>query len=221
MSDHSLLPPLADLIESVRTSSNASDPPLAHALSLLFETSPTLSNILVPEFSRRLGSASNREQPKTYAQLIDQALTIVHGWTWNDQAAFVGAHPRIGEVNGLSALSSAEQGQAAQTSVANAIAPTPPEVLARLAFLNAAYERRYPGLVYITFVNGRSRAQIKDELESKLSEEGVLPIADKDEGLEKIAPHDVPGEVWCKEVERAVDDVGKIAKGRLGKLGYE
>ena len=45
------------------------------------------------------------------------------------KAAFVAGHPRIGEVHNLSRLSAGEQAAAA----------TPPEVLARLAHLNACY----------------------------------------------------------------------------------
>ncbi|KAI5124207.1 hypothetical protein M0805_005057 [Coniferiporia weirii] len=219
----SLLPSLSNLLDSVRSPNGhaSSDSPLAHTLALLFETSPILLNVLVPEFSQRLCDIGQTDLPESHAQLIDHALQIVHGWGWSAKADFVGGHPRIGEVNGLSAMSAVEQGQTGQVSVGNAPAPTRPEVLARLAFLNNVYERRYLGLVYITFVNGRSRAQIRDEMEEKLSEEGVLPAIGEDCVLESIVPQNVCGDAWCKEVKRAVDDVGKIAKSRLCKLGYD
>lgn len=209
----SVLPPLPELLTSVRTSENNSL--LANVLALLFESSPILLSVLVPDLTQSLRFTSDGDLPSTYAQLIDEALTIVHGWPWSNQAEFVGGHPRIGEVKALSALSSAEQGQAGGP------APTPPEVLERLAFLNAAYEKRYPGLVYITFVNGRSRAQIRDEMEEKLKREGILSAAETEGGLDNIIPHEVPGPTWRGEVERATDDVGRIAKSRLIKLGVQ
>ena len=210
----SALPPLPDLLASVHNSQapSSADSILANVLSLLFESSPTLLNHLVPEYTQRLKDSSDSDLPTNYSEVVDQSLRLVHGWSWSNKAEFVGGHPRIGEVKGLSALSSAEQGQA------GAPAPTPPEVLARLARLNAIYEKRYPGLIYITFVNGRSRAQIRDELEEKLTKEGVLPAADEEGGLNRVVPLEMPCEAWCEEVERAVDDVGKIAKSRLEKL---
>jgi len=41
--------------------------------------------------------------------------------------------------------------------------------------LNAFYEETYPNLRYITFVNGRSRAEIVPELEVRLSLSLPLP----------------------------------------------
>ena len=78
------------------------------------------------------------------------ASNVISGWDDDLKTQFIAGHPRIGEVNGLSQLSAQEQAAKA----------TPPEVLARLAHLNTCYENHYPGLIYITFVNGRSRAQI-------------------------------------------------------------
>jgi hypothetical protein len=39
----------------------------------------------------------------------------------------------------------------------------------RLKKSNAEYRKIYPGLIYLTFVNGRSREAIADELEGFLS----------------------------------------------------
>lgn len=222
MSNHStpLLLPFSDFLESIRGSTR-SDHSLGNVLSLLFEPSPILLDNLAPNLLEQLNNANDSDTPRTYAELIDQALAIAYAWPFESQAEFVGGHPRIGEVKGLSALSAAEQGQSQNPSSTNIPAPTPPEILSRLAQLNAMYERRYPGLVYITFVNGRSRAEIRDEMQDRLSSEGVLPNADEAGGLDEIVPHDVPSEAWCKEVERAVDDVGKIAKSRLINLGFE
>ncbi|KIY62922.1 hypothetical protein CYLTODRAFT_426527 [Cylindrobasidium torrendii FP15055 ss-10] len=155
---------------------------LGHALTLLFEHSPILISHLVPKL---LGKPFT-----TYEALIDASLAEINTWDDDLRAQFIAGHPRIGETKNLSSLSSKEQGAAA---------PTPPEVLQRLEAYNEQYEKRYPGLRYITFVNGRSRAEIADEMAGKLENtEGVAPPAD-----------------WKAELDRAVGDIGKIAYSRL------
>jgi 2-oxo-4-hydroxy-4-carboxy--5-ureidoimidazoline (OHCU) decarboxylase len=157
---------------------------LAQALAILFEPSEILYSKVVPKVSL--------SPPTTYESLIESAIILILSLPSEDQAQFIAGHPRIGEVSNLSALSAAEQARHA----------TPPEILKRLKELNEAYEKRYPGLVYITFVNGRTRADIVPEMEK-------ATVGD---------PVEVGGENWLKELKRAVEDVGKIAKSRLGKL---
>ncbi|KAF8511845.1 Oxo-4-hydroxy-4-carboxy-5-ureidoimidazoline decarboxylase [Hysterangium stoloniferum] len=190
MASGEALPSLAE----IAASSGAPDSPLANALSVLFEPSPVLFTHLVPDLSSR------NLAPESYASLIDAATAAISAWDSTTRAAFTAAHPRIGEVNNLSRLSQKEQASKA----------TPPDVLVRLAQLNEAYEARYPGLRYITFVNGRSRQDIRDEMEAKLSGTGA--------GKE-IGPVDVDGEEWRAELERAIADIGRIAKSRLRALG--
>ena len=96
----------------------------------------------------------------------------------------------------MSALSAAEQ----------ASKQTPPEVLERLARLNALYEAKYEGLRYITFVNGRSRKEIMEEMEEKLgvqSGQDVPGIEGK--GVERVV---MDSEEWEVEVKRAVEHAG-------------
>ena len=111
------------------------------------------------------------------------------------------------EVSGLSRLSAQEQAARA----------TPPQVLARLAHLNACYEHRYPGLRYITFVNGRTRAAVKDEMEDALGLERSL--SPDEPPVETVGSIEVGSEEWTTELERAVEDLGKIAESRLKALG--
>lgn len=192
----STLPPLADV--------HARSPgALAQALTVLFEASPTLTSHLVPHL------AASDDAPPSYAHLVDLALAAITQWDDALQAEFVAGHPRIGEVNGLSKLSAKEQAAAA----------TPPAVLARLQHLNACYERRYPGLRYITFVNGRSRSAIMEEMEDKLGFARSLSAADPP--IESVEIVDVGGKAWKAELDRAVQDVGRIAKSRLKALGVE
>ncbi|KAB5589756.1 hypothetical protein CTheo_6791 [Ceratobasidium theobromae] len=195
------LPPLADALNSdgSRTS------PLAQSLALLFEPSEILYTQVVPYL------AQNLSQYNTYKGLIDASTTRISQLSLDDQAQFIGGHPRIGEVSGLSEMSAAEQAAAA----------TPPAVLARLAHLNALYEKRYPGLVYITFVAGRTRAQIVPEMEGVLGLEPGQEGKENEPPVETITPVQVGSDAWKRELDRAVVDVGRIAKSRLAKLGAE
>ncbi|PVG03112.1 hypothetical protein CPB86DRAFT_695443 [Serendipita vermifera] len=139
----------------------------------------------------------------TPSALAARAIELIHTWSTDDKAAFIHGHPRIGEQSNLSALSAAEQAKYA----------TPPEVLERLRVLNMEYERRFPGLRYITFVAGRTRAQIVQEMEElmELKENrqpnGETPIP--------LSPGD---EQWEAELKRAIDDIGRIANDRASKL---
>ncbi|KAF7977096.1 hypothetical protein HWV62_4683 [Athelia sp. TMB] len=198
------LPPLATILAS----SPEPTSPLATALSVLFEPSPILLAQLVPQLAHAF-AAESQPKPSSYAALIDTAITTITAWPAAQQAAFVAAHPRIGESAALSALSAQEQGGAA---------PTPPAVLARLAHLNACYEATYPGLRYVTFVAGRPRAAIAEELEDVL---GVAHSLGTEPLLSTCVPEPVEGPKWQAELKRAVVDVGRIAKARLGALGLQ
>ncbi|KAI0058949.1 hypothetical protein BV25DRAFT_1174456 [Artomyces pyxidatus] len=195
-------PPFPSLSEVVTSQDSSSDGPLATALSLLFEPSPTLFRDLVPPV---YALVRLHETLITYNGIIDLTVERLLASPSSLQAEFVGGHPRIGEVNGLSALSASEQAARA----------TPPEVLERLALLNSAYESKFEGLRYITFVNGRSRQEVMVEMEDAL---GVGKGEVKAGDLGKV---DVGGIQWRNEAERAVLDVGRIAKSRLKALGVD
>ncbi len=133
---------------------------LAAALTILFEPSPILLRVLEPQLT---------SQPQSsYAHLVDLVLDVIDKWDLPSQLELISGHPRIGESRNLSALSAQEQGATATVD------STPPEVLGRLRHLNACYEAQYPGLRYITFVNGRSRAAIAREMEDVLGIEPSL-----------------------------------------------
>lgn len=141
---------------------------------------------------------------------MDAAIALIDGWDDELKKEFVAGHPRIGESKGLSSLSAKEQGAAK-------VQATPPEVLERLSHLNKCYEHVYPGLRYITFVNGRSRAAIAEELENVLG----LQHGGVEQGVETLKVERVGSGKWKAELGRAVEDVGKIAKSRLAGLGVE
>ncbi|KAI0028672.1 Oxo-4-hydroxy-4-carboxy-5-ureidoimidazoline decarboxylase [Vararia minispora EC-137] len=189
--------PLPCLSDIAATQDASPEGPLANALATLFEPSPSLYTNLVPALAHAVRG------PRTYHALVDDATREILSWPPGQQVAFVGAHPRIGEVSGLSALSAQEQ----------ASRKTPTEVFIRLGELNVAYERKYEGLRYITFVNGRSQQEIMEEMEEKL---GVGKGAIDPATLESVP---IGSTEWETEVRRAVEDVGRIAKARLAMMG--
>lgn len=197
-------------LDAISSGTSRADSSLAVALSILFEPSPTLLSTLEPQIAQLL--------PKipaitSYVQLIDLSLSQISAWDKALKGQFIAGHPRIGESKNLSSLSAKEQG------AASTVAATPPEVLARLAELNEQYERRYPGLRYITFVNGRTRAEIAQEMESRLGSEDRSPYTGQP--AESVTPVEVEGEEWSAELERAIQDIGLIAKSRLSALGVK
>ena len=182
-------------------------------MSTLFEHSPVLDEHLVPKLA---------SSPFTsYTDLIDRSATIIRSWPPTLQSSFISGHPRIGEQNPnqLSALSASEQARY----------HTPPWVIERLGWLNGVYERRYEGLRYVTFVNGRTRREVMEEMESVLGVEKARGPEWKDgvEGLSTSGAEElgvglkvrVGGEEWLEELERAVGEVILIAKDRVRKLG--
>jgi|SRR5229473_3479749 len=194
-----ILPPVSEIYASKDTSR---DGPLARAFAALFEPSPALFEFLVPSVITIITDPKGHIPQRTFNTLIDIGIKELDDWPHSRQASFLGGHPRIGEIKGLSALSASEQAAHA----------TPPEILARLLELNEEYERRYPSLRYITFVNGRSRKMIMEEMEEKL---GIGDVWEKGDSKEV---HGLGSEEWVSEVRRALEDIGKIAKSRLVAL---
>jgi len=197
MAGQPILPPASEIYASRDSSPEG---PLAQAFATLFEPSPALLEFLVPSVVATI--AASQIPHRSYNALIDTAIRELEGWPHGQIAGFLGGHPRIGEIKGLSALSAREQAAHA----------TPPEVLARLLVLNEEYERRYPGLRYITFVNGRSRKMIMLEMEEKL---GIDQSWMKGESMEV---YELGSDEWVSEARRELQDVGHIAKSRLAAL---
>lgn len=81
--------------------------------------------------------------------------------------------------------------------------------------MNGLYEKRYPQLRYVTFVNGRSRAEIADELAEQLGD--VLHLQDKG----KVAEIPAGSAEWTQELDRGIRDVFEIAKARLKSMGLK
>ncbi|GAA5854189.1 hypothetical protein JCM3766R1_001475 [Sporobolomyces carnicolor] len=192
---------------------------LVPVLELLLEPSTSLSALLAPQLQARLADPDHAK-PTSYRELLDVAAEIVARWDVLDQADFVASHPRIGEVNGLSKSSESEQGTTSGQE------PTSGHVLRRLTMLNAYYEEMFPNLRFITFVNGRSRAEIVPELEGILGLNLAPPSQDQGEARftelrkgVKIQP--IGSGPWRKELERDVNNMWQIAHSRLAKMGVE
>jgi 2-oxo-4-hydroxy-4-carboxy--5-ureidoimidazoline (OHCU) decarboxylase len=203
---------MADLpsIAAILQGPSHPDSPLAVALSILFEPSPILLSTLEPQLASVLSDTDTEDSISSYSQLIHEAMVKISEWDKSLRLKFIAGHPRIGESKNLSNLSAKEQG-AETTSTA-----TPREVLARLAHLNACYEQRYPGLRYITFVNGRSRAAIVEEMEVVLNVKHSL--SSDEPPVESFEPVEVEGREWSAELDRAIEDVRKIALSRVAVL---
>lgn len=135
-----------------------------------------------PRFVERLAA----EPVESWTGLLDRAERIALTMPEEEQVELLDAHPRIGaDPAGVSAMSFREQGYDRDPGTA--------ELQARLDGLNEEYERRF-GFRFVVFVNGRSRADIADILEQRLSE-------GRDE-----------------EKRRALEDVVAIARRRLVDL---
>jgi 2-oxo-4-hydroxy-4-carboxy--5-ureidoimidazoline (OHCU) decarboxylase len=87
---------------------------------------------------------------------LDRADEVVSALSEAEKVEALAAHPAIGQKAGLSARSAAEQG-----------ADDDPCVLADLATLNVAYERKF-GFRFVVFVNRRPRSEILDVLRMRL-----------------------------------------------------
>jgi len=81
---------------------------LDHLLSLLFEPTPTLHELLTPAILEQLRGAP---PPKTYEEIIDICQAVGRTWTWEQKAEFVHGHPKIGAPK-VTGLSGKEQGSA-------------------------------------------------------------------------------------------------------------
>ncbi|OJJ50979.1 hypothetical protein ASPZODRAFT_138102 [Penicilliopsis zonata CBS 506.65] len=132
-------------------------------LDTLFEPSPELHTLMAPVLANQTFSS--------YASLIDavrgrmSALSapnspvdraVLHG--------ILGSHPRLGRAPAstnehMSELSKNEQARLNEGAEDQA---------ERLRQLNSEYEDKFPGLRFVTFVNGRSRDVIMTEMRQRI-----------------------------------------------------
>ncbi|CAD6890520.1 unnamed protein product [Tilletia controversa] len=192
-------------------------PLLSHLLECPAEQLPTLTEQSIAAINDLPADA----RPRSYEGLLDVARFIVEdepGWPTAERARFVAGHPHIGaplQQGAVSDTSKAEQLQGGETT---------PETLARLDKLNKLYELRFPTLRFVTFVAGRSRAAVADELAALLGT-GITENADIDADKPDTFPQDeirpVESEEWQDELVRAEDALWKIAGDRASKLSKQ
>lgn len=103
-------------------------------------------------------------------------------------ADIISSHPRIGETKNLSIHSQNEQKNLQKSQ-------DPPEIQRKLRELNDQYEKVYPQLKFIIFVNGRKRPEI-----IKVMEERILS-----------------GNTWFEEAKVAINELCDIAQDRIKK----
>ncbi|KAJ5101812.1 hypothetical protein NUU61_004034 [Penicillium alfredii] len=131
-------------------------------LDTLFEPSPELHRLMIPVLANQSFSS--------YTSLVDavggrmSALCAANSPTDRDVlVGILGSHPRLGRAPAnpehLSELSKKEQAQL-QTGAE--------EQAEKLRELNAEYEAKFPGLRFVTFVNGRSRDVIMVEMRQRI-----------------------------------------------------
>ncbi|GME28193.1 Oxo-4-hydroxy-4-carboxy-5-ureidoimidazoline decarboxylase [Neofusicoccum parvum] len=124
-----------------------------YVLDLLFEPSQPLHNLALPLLNGTQFASYDDLIAAVGVQLTELSESPSTSDTeWLEQ--ILGAHPRLGEKKVESAQSRAEQANL------NTAGPEAEAEAAELKRLNEEYEKTFPGLRYVVFVNGRSRPEI-------------------------------------------------------------
>jgi 2-oxo-4-hydroxy-4-carboxy--5-ureidoimidazoline (OHCU) decarboxylase len=88
---------------------------------------------------------------------LNQAEKVLAGMSEEEKVESLNAHPAIGQRTGLSARSSAEQGD-----------DSDPAVLTELAYLNQVYEEKF-GFRFVVFVAGRPKREVLEVLRGRIA----------------------------------------------------
>ncbi|KAI9371796.1 Oxo-4-hydroxy-4-carboxy-5-ureidoimidazoline decarboxylase [Aspergillus egyptiacus] len=133
-------------------------------LDTLFESSPELHTLMAPVLANQPFSS--------YSSLIDavggrmSALSAVNSPTDRDiLVGILGSHPRLGQPKTAAAAEHLSELSKKEQANLNTGAEEQAE---RLRALNAEYEEKFPGLRFVTFVNGRSRHVIMEEMRQRI-----------------------------------------------------
>ncbi|KAI1201185.1 Oxo-4-hydroxy-4-carboxy-5-ureidoimidazoline decarboxylase [Nemania serpens] len=193
------LPPISSL-------PTADEETIRSVLDALFEPSPEIHAIAVPEIQQRRRIPANPGltahlpaplSPSTtipdnvpftsYASLIRHVGTLLHQLAISSSSSsslaarnklhgILGSHPRLGAKRVDSVQSRAEQAQL-NTGAAD-------DEAERLAGLNREYEARFPGLRYVVFVNGRSRDVVMEDMRRRIDRGDIR--AEEREGIQAM-----------------------------------
>ncbi|SOV03675.1 uncharacterized protein UDID_05502 [Ustilago sp. UG-2017a] len=191
---------------------------LSPILLRLLECPKELLPDLASQSAAAIAELPEDARPESYEGLLDVARFCVEdepGWEVGRRAKFIGGHPRIGAplnapTSGLSEESRKEQMKGG---------PVDPATLEKLARLNAIYEAKYPGLHFVTYVAGRSRAAVAEELASLLGDKtaNLKSASDLPKGDVRAEGTDE----WQAELDRASEALWEIAVDRADKLKTE
>lgn len=133
-------------------------------LDLLFEPSPSIHELLLPLFRKK--EFASYDDFIAEAHVVFSALRTSSPSSADDDEypdarsklhSILGSHPRLGAKKVESAQSAAEQAQLQSGDGSE------------LAALNAEYERTFPGLRYVVFVNGRPRPVIMENMRERIA----------------------------------------------------
>ncbi|KAL6238570.1 hypothetical protein BDW75DRAFT_237246 [Aspergillus navahoensis] len=133
------------------------------ALDTLFESSPELHTLMAPVLANQTFSS--------YASLIDavggrmSALSAANSPTDREiLVGILGSHPRLGQPKTAAAEHLSEMSKREQANLNTGAE----EQAEKLRLLNSEYEEKFPGLRFVTFVNGRSRDVIMEEMRARI-----------------------------------------------------
>ncbi|KAL4930815.1 2-oxo-4-hydroxy-4-carboxy-5-ureidoimidazoline decarboxylase [Aspergillus undulatus] len=159
-------------------------------LDTLFESSPELHTLMAPVLANQAFSS--------YSSLIDavggrmSALSAPNSPIDSDiLVGILGSHPRLGQPKTAAPEHLSELSKKEQANLNTGAG----EQAEKLRLLNAEYEEKFPGLRFVTFVNGRSRPVIMDEMRARI---------DCNDGE--------------REIEEIIHAMVDIAKDRASKL---
>ncbi|KAL1305583.1 hypothetical protein AAFC00_007188 [Neodothiora populina] len=136
----------------------------AGVLDLLFEPCTALHTLSVELLQNTTFSSYEDLIASVGAQLTglsESSSTSDTRWL----ESILGAHPRLGAKKVDSAQSQAEQAQLNKGGEDEARA---------LKELNEEYEKTYPGLRYVVFVNGRSRPVIMEDMKRRIARGDIV-----------------------------------------------
>ncbi|KKA18640.1 hypothetical protein T310_7410 [Rasamsonia emersonii CBS 393.64] len=159
------------------SSSNPTLPPISTLSSLpiaqqlqvldtLFEPSPELHTLMTPVLANQSFSS--------YDSLVDavggrlSALSAANS-PQDRQVLYgiLGSHPRLGASSAAAQAQLSELSRREQANINNDNAGAEDQAT-KLSALNQEYEEKYPGLRYVTFVNGRGRDVIMQDMRRRI-----------------------------------------------------
>jgi len=176
-------------------------------LKRLLECPDDVAQGLAESCHEAIADLPEDSRPTSYDGLVDVARFCVEeepGWSTEEQAKLINGHPRIGAPLVPAAVSEESRKEQARGGGVDEA------TLRRLAELNAEYEKTFPGLRFVTFVAGRPRSVIADEMDIILNK-----LAGNERGS---ATFDHTSEAWKGELERALEALWDIAVDRASRL---